>query len=222
MGQFERFCLFRKIIKSRISESKRIIDAGCGNGLYSIYCGRKNRNAKVFSYDLIENKMLINRLKHFRLINVGFYKHNLCNDFPDKNIDFIISIDVLEHIYDYKKVIHNIYSSLKNGGVFYLHVPKQEQARIFRRFKDWNILDHVRNGFGFEELSKVLRQSGFHILRYGYSFGLLGRLSWELDRLTDFNIYLKYLILPLLKFLVLTDVIIPKENGNGIWFLAKK
>jgi len=47
---------------------------------------------------------------------------------PKNSFDFVVSIDVLEHIVDYKKTLKEIFESLEKEGLFLAHVgPKKRK-----------------------------------------------------------------------------------------------
>jgi len=54
-----------------------------------------------------------------------------------------------------------------------------------------------------------------------YTFGFLGELAWELDRITDTKYRLKMLLMPWLKILGRLDTILPNRRGE-LLILAQK
>ena len=53
----------------------------------------------------------------------------------DSSVDVVISWDCLEHVYDLRELVANIYRVLRPGGVFLFNVPAvdSKSARLFRR-----------------------------------------------------------------------------------------
>ncbi len=70
---------------------------------------------------------------------------NVWNEIADNSIDLIRMNHVLEHLYDPREVLANLYSKLKPGGRMHIAVPNpgSMSANIYRRF--WFSLDCPRH-----------------------------------------------------------------------------
>jgi len=66
-----------------------------------------------------------------------------------------------------------------------------------------------------------LQKIGFKIINAEYTFGFLGELAWELDRVTDKHSLLKVFLMPLLKVLGQSSVKVKHKSGN-VLVLAQK
>lgn len=64
--------------------------------------------------------------------------------YKDSFFDVIISTDVLEHVFDYHKCIHEILRVLKPDGVFIMRVPYNENLKAYINYKDYKFV-HVRS-----------------------------------------------------------------------------
>jgi len=51
-------------------------------------------------------------------------------DFPDESFDVVTCFDVLEHVYQPRKVMERIWCWLKPGGILYLAVPNIDSAAV--------------------------------------------------------------------------------------------
>src|SRR3989339_1835311 len=106
IGFQERFNFFQRCIKNL--DGKVFIDAGCGNGAYSRFMAKKYPQSKIMAFDF-EKKLvtLAKELTDEKRIN--FFTHDLTkksNQLSNK-ADIVWSLDVLEHIKDYKKAVKN-------------------------------------------------------------------------------------------------------------------
>lgn len=221
IGDYVHFYLFRRVAKDFIKESKCLIDVGCGDGFFVRYCSQFNPKAKIFAYDK-KREAFDKEMEGRNIAAIEFFELDVIGPFPHSDVDFIFSVDVLEHIHNYQRVLQNIYVALKLGGILYIHVPTEYQRRIFKRFETWRNHDHVRSGFSMDDLKEALQQIGFQVVKSGYSFGYFGKLAWELDEMAGAIKVVKYLILPFLKCLVLLDTVIQKNDGNGMWIVSIK
>ena len=137
--------------------------------------------------------------------------------------DFIVCIDVLEHIHDYGLVLKNFSKLLKNEGYLYIHVPQPNQKRIFNSLKKWRHEDHVHEGIAKKELENKLKKLNFDILTSMETFGFFGKLSWELNHLALSKSFIVAGIAhPLLYIIAKIDLWIINKNGLGVAILAKK
>lgn len=84
-------------------------------------------------------------------------------DFPDNSFDVITCMDVLEHLYEPRKVLRNVRKWLKPEGIFYVFVPniRSWEARMFHSF--WYGLDLPRHVHHFtpESLVRLATSTGF-------------------------------------------------------------
>ena len=63
-------------------------------------------------------------------------------------------------------------------------------------------------------MKSILHKIGFEIIAAENTFGFMGELAWELDRVTDKRIALKIFLMPLLKLLGQVSVNIKHTYGN--------
>jgi ubiquinone/menaquinone biosynthesis C-methylase UbiE len=135
------------------------LDAGCGRGLYTrILLERAN---EVSALDYSENHInaLKRRLGHLSKLSLHVGSaDNL--PFDSQQFDLVIHCEVLEHIDDDKKVLSEIFRILQPGGKLVISVPVPPAP-----FYD---SEHVREGYTLEQISQLLKDSGFEILRYQY------------------------------------------------------
>lgn len=83
--------------------------------------------------------------------------------FAPESFDVITSFDVLEHLYQPKRVIEQVYSWLKPGGIYYVAVPNVEswESHFFRSY--WYGLEMPRHLFMYSPISlrKLATGAGF-------------------------------------------------------------
>lgn len=112
------------------TDSKTIIDIGCGYGPIGIFAAKMNPKAHVIMTDVNERAVLLassnaskNHVKNVET-NVGFLLENM-----SKNADMIISNPPIRAG---KKTVFNLYEqaykNLNSGGVFYAVIQKKQGA----------------------------------------------------------------------------------------------
>lgn len=116
-----RFFTIVKIVKK--IKPKKILDAGCGSGIYLSYF--TSFAEKIYGIDSSESgcKVAKDRVKKFN--NVIIKKMDLTKklDFPDSFFDFILCSEVLEHIKNNKFTLFELKRVLKPDGFILLTVP---------------------------------------------------------------------------------------------------
>lgn len=222
IGEYIRNLHFWKCVKKLPVENFTcILDAGCGNGTYAKKVAVKYPYLKISACDLKKHNEWNAGFK-----NINFQQLDLLELKKENYYDFCYSIEVLEHIPNNWKVLENIYKSLKTGGYFYLHIPSKNDRRIFpkkffKEFDSWAEEEHIGEMYDLEELKQIINSVGFKILKARETFGFWGNFVWEIDRITDRYIFLKIILMPLLKLFACLDMMFSKKGG-GILILARK
>ena len=154
------------------TNSKRILDLGCGTGLELEGILKKAPNANIECLDLSE-KMLKKLKEKYPQENVKVRKINFFDFcYPRDYYDAVISVMALHHFTEKEKNVlyKNIYDTLSNEGVFinsdYLIDDPELEAERFAYMEELkkqhpNELFHYDIPFTEEREHKVLAKSGF-------------------------------------------------------------
>lgn len=223
IGQYVRSMHFQRQCRLLpLQQFRLILDAGCGDGAYALGMARACPWAEVQAIDLSPSP-----LPPGAPANLSLIQGDLLQLAGNEVYDFIYCIDVLEHIRGNPDVMLNFHRALNRGGYLFLHMPDdREQSRIFpkrffRDFDQWADHEHVGEQYSLPELSHTLSQAGFTILHARYTFGWLGELAWELDRLTDKHWGTKIILMPILKLMARISVHTRPRRGS-VLVLARK
>lgn len=239
---FLRSWHIRRIVKEKgreldHNEEWTLLDAGCGFGQYDRFILSTFNNVKIHSVDVKEDYLEDNR-NYFRddikKGRIKFYKADLLEFSTKTNFDFIICIDVLEHIDEDVKVMQNLQSCLKEGGYFLMHSPShysEEDADEDDSF----VGEHARPGYSKEEITKKLKSAGFDFVKPHYTYGFWGHKAWilsvkwpmiwfnKIKLLAVIPLLIYYpIVLPFCLLMNLTDLFAKNEKGNGVYALARK
>jgi len=203
----------------------RVLDAGCGTGQFTLYLARKYPHAEFTGYDLSEKAIktsVASRNLH-KLHNADFQKMDLFELNQKSVFDLIYSIDVLEHIVGNMKVIHNLDSALRKGGILYIAMPYEKDhrflfpAKFHQRYVQWSAVEHGGDQYSLEEWKTLLQNLGYEIIISKRTFGMWGKLAWEMDLVLEGNKVIKRLLLPFLLCLCCLDII--WKNGRTSYAL---
>jgi len=164
------FVEFPKTLKSHlIAGPLSFADLGCGDGpwfnlLYQR--GYISEACPVYAVDL-DNTRLERISARFPWINTVISSAESIPDIPDQSLDFAISTMVMEHVFDEKKYLSEIYRILKPSAKAYITtVYKRKWAVFYRRRNGEFVLDtsHVREYTDLIAFKKLITDHGFEIL----------------------------------------------------------
>lgn len=214
-----------------------ILDAGSGFGQYTYRMHRMNAEWKIKGVDVKEEQIEDCSLFFARIKaeNVKFEYADLTKFTETASYDMILSVDVMEHIEDDISVFKNFYRSLRPGGRVIISSPSDRGGSDVHHDNDESFIDeHVRDGYGMDEIGNKLKEAGFTRVEAGYTYGRPGRISWRLSMkipvlllnaswLFAVLLPLWYIIvMPLVLVLNYFDTKIIHSEGTGLLVLAIK
>ncbi len=216
----------------------RIADAGSGFGQYVYYLSRRFTGAKITGLD-IKQEQVDDCNRFFTSIGkqeqVTFEYADLTGMNQKEVFDLVLCIDVMEHIEDDRGVMKNICQSLKPGGILLISTPSDQGGSDVHHEHDESFIDeHVRDGYGVEEIREKLTTAGFSEVDVRYSYGKPGKASWKLSmkypiqlanvsKLFLLLLPFYYLVIyPVCFFLNLADVRGNHPTGTGLIVKSKK
>jgi ubiquinone/menaquinone biosynthesis C-methylase UbiE len=147
-------CITTILHEIDIKPGERLLDAGCGEGFYSMLI------SNLFDCDItaIDNgaEILTAARKRFgKNTKVTLEKQNLLKlPYPKKYFDNIICSEVLEHIENDAKVMQELNRVLKPGGHIYITVPNENYSLL------WDPINKVRGALGLGHFSPMDRFLG--------------------------------------------------------------
>ncbi len=111
-------------------DNLKILDAGCGEGHLLERLHKKNKNYKLYGVDI--TKIALNSAKK-RIPQAKLSIQDLTKlKFKRNYFDIVLCGDVLEHVYEYKKVIKNLIRVTKKGGLIIISYPNETTLDISR------------------------------------------------------------------------------------------
>ncbi|MBS0011697.1 MAG: methyltransferase domain-containing protein [Bacteroidales bacterium] len=231
----------RKILKRFASENvnaRNILDAGSGFGQYAWRIWKINKKWNVLGIEIKEEQVhdcnsFISKTK--AAAKVSFMLADLTVYREDNHYDLILSVDVMEHIEDDIAVFENFYTSMRRGGWLVISSPSDRGGSDVHADGDRSFIDeHVRDGYGMDEIRQKLESAGFSKIQASYTYGRPGSLSWMISMkypvlMLNFSgilaILLPFyyiLVMPLVLILNYLDVRLNHDEGTGLLVVAKK
>ena len=203
-----------------------ILDVGSGIGSYVFELSKMFPLAAVDGWEIDRNKLTFAKkfADELGIKNVSFSYGDVTKKPKVRaRYDFVLTVDVLEHVEDYRSALRHMNQVIKPGGHLYIHTPAHHQRRFFRVFRSWEHEDHVREGFDPEIFGRDLKKAGFSDIHIRHSFGPIGSLAWELNHLLLAKSFvLAGIFYPFLYLLSRCDALVPNRRGLCISVIARK
>ncbi len=232
----------RKAIKKwekEVNGPQHILDAGSGFGQYEYYMAKRNKDWTINAVDVKEEQVddCNNFFGKIGLNNAHFEVADLSKFVEKDQYDMVLCVDVMEHIEEDELVLRNYYQSLKKGGMLLISTPSDQGGSDVHHHdhEDYAndgthsfVDEHVRDGYGVEEMAEKMKRAGFSKTEVCYQYGKPGKIAWRLSMKYPILIlntsYLFFIILPFYYLLTFPFVLILnyfdlKENhktGTGL------
>jgi SAM-dependent methyltransferase len=183
---FLRTWYVKRALRELLADKKgpfNLFDAGSGFGQYSYFIAKKFPGASIHAIDVKED--YIADCKQFfsaaGISNVHFGVEDLTVPTHTNRFDFILSVDVMEHIADDVTVFKNFFAAMRPGGRLLIHTPSNLGGSDVHKEGDKSFVEeHAREGYSVEDITTKLKNAGFNILYTKYSYGPIGTFSWRL------------------------------------------
>jgi len=166
----------RRVLPAADGSYRKILDAGCGSGVFSYELAKRHPQAQVTGVelepDLVARANEIARRAH--LTNLHFEQGDVTKlDFEDE-FDLVVSVDNFEHVEDDIAAMRTLLQALRPGGRLVAHVPGYERRWIlFGRRVNFDVPGHVRPGYRAEDLVRKLSEAGFQVTAHQYTYGAI-------------------------------------------------
>lgn len=125
---------YLKRIKKIKTPNTRLLDVGCGNGIFLINAKRHGLNA-----DGIEPSELAVKLCKKQHSIEPFHGYLTIDSQLSKDYGILSAWDVIEHVEDPKKFLDSCHAHLEQGGILLLETP--DESSLIRKFI--NIVDRL-------------------------------------------------------------------------------
>lgn len=171
----ERFVVWSKFLTEYIETGARVLDAGCGSGIFSFYLNQKG--AKVTGIDGAAGMIEFCKKKKEEdgLSDIVFKQERLPLKTSDLgHYDTIIASSVLEYVQDLDATIDGFHQLLIEDGTLILSLPNREslyrkiEKLFFTLTKKPVYLRHTQNIYSLLDTNNKVQSKGFAFVRHEY------------------------------------------------------
>ena len=161
-----------------------ILDAGFGFGQYTYRMAKELPYQVIDAVDLKEEQVADcdGFFKKQGIASVNFQTGDLTTFVRPNQYDLVLCVDVMEHIEEDVQVLTNYCNSLVEGGMLLISTPSDQGGSDVHDDGETSFIEeHVRDGYGVEDMATKLKTAGFSKWDIRYSYGKAGRVSWLLS-----------------------------------------
>lgn len=216
---------------------QNVLDAGSGFGQYDFYMARRHPQWKIKGVD-VKTEQITDCNKFFTTIglaNARFEEADLTRLDGENSYDLVLCVDVMEHIEADEDVLANFNKVLKKGGMLLISTPSDQGGSDAHHHEHDDhdgahsfIDEHVRDGYGVNEMTDKMKRAGFSRIEILYQYGTPGKIAWKLSMkypILMLNTSFAFVILlpfyylltfPFALLLNLADVKSKHKTGTGI------
>jgi len=142
LDEAEKSMIELYIQRADIQEGQAILDLGCGWGSFSLYIAEKYPSLSITAVSNSKDQITFiqNEAKRRGLFNVKASKMDVNNLDLDKKFDRIVSIEMFEHLRNYKLILKTLNNLLKPDGRLFVHIFCHKELTYFYEIKnsyDW-------------------------------------------------------------------------------------
>ncbi len=165
-----------------------VLDAGSGFGQYDYYLSKLGKGWTIKGVD-VKPEQIDDCNNFFTAIGkhqqVTFDVADLTKLDEVDAYDLILSVDVMEHIEEDELVFKNFYKAMRSGGMLLISTPSDQGGSDTHDHHHEEgaggfIDEHVRDGYGIDDITEKLTKAGFSSIEVGYTYGKPGGLAWKL------------------------------------------
>ncbi len=192
----------------------RTFDAGCGNGVFSIFAARSGNAVVAASFSTDEQEDARRRADLLGVSGIEFRTLDL-RELEDRRgelglFDQIICLETIEHLTDDQKLVASLTAMLSPGGQLLLTTPYDAHHPLYTEERHPSPVEdgfHVRYGYSTQRLRQIAEGAGLEVRSEEFVSGVVSqKLTDLMRRLTErFGLMTAWAIVLPLRALVIVD-----------------
>jgi SAM-dependent methyltransferase len=171
----------------------RTLDAGCGNGAFSIYAARCGNRVTAVSFSEPELSAARERARALGVEGIEFRAMDLRALAEQRvtlgSFDQIICFETIEHVIEDQALVSSLADLLAPGGRLLLTAPYDGHRPLYTEEREPEPLEdgsHVRYGYSPERVREIAQAAGLQAHSEGFVSGIVSQaLTNLMRRLTE-------------------------------------
>ncbi len=138
LDEAEEAMLKKTMERADLIDGQHILECGCGWGSLSLYMAKKFPNSKITAVSnsrtqkiFIDQQAVKRGIKNLQIITADM---NIFS--TDKKFDRIVSVEMFEHMRNYKSLMHKLSSFLEPNGKMFIHIFTHRKLSYLYEVKD--------------------------------------------------------------------------------------
>ena len=130
------------IDRADIKDGHEVLDLGCGWGSFSLYVAERYPDINITSVSNSSDQIayIKNEVHKRGLLNIKAFRMDVNNLELNKQFDRIVSIEMFEHLRNYKLILNSLNHALKSDGKLFIHIFCHKKLTYLYEMKnnlDW-------------------------------------------------------------------------------------
>jgi ubiquinone/menaquinone biosynthesis C-methylase UbiE len=173
----ERRRIWEKMIDKYSNYHGRVLDIGCGSGIFSFYLAERNRSVIAIDASNEMIKICQEKKNQFSMNNINFLHCDIDSYgqiSSHEKVDLIICSSVLEYLDSFERSLKLLSSLMKKHGILIFSMPNR--SSLYRRIEPTifkftgypRYYEYVKNIYTFAEVRTKFRECNLNILESAY------------------------------------------------------
>jgi ubiquinone/menaquinone biosynthesis C-methylase UbiE len=168
-----------ELLQKRKRPSATLLEVGCGTGRILSTIHERDPRLKLSGVDISKTQISIARRECKGIAFLLATAERL--PFRDNSFDYVIFMDVIEHVENPDTMLREIHRVLKPGGYLYGGSPAEGHGiywlskKIFGRHFKEEVIGHIQQ-YTVADLHRRVRKAGLRIQYTKYSYHVLGSI----------------------------------------------
>jgi cyclopropane-fatty-acyl-phospholipid synthase len=124
LGEAETQALKVTCARAEIADGQTILELGCGWGSLSLWMAEHYPASHItaVSNSHAQRTYILHRATRAGLTNIEVITADMNDFYPPRQYDRVVSVEMFEHIYNWRELFHRIADGLHPGGKFFMHI----------------------------------------------------------------------------------------------------